>query len=184
MNWIDITIFAILCISIIFGFVDGPICQFLRISSLLISFCAAFFYHASISNIFNNVFSVSLNNVLSYFIIFGLVALITTIVADFPKNMIDNLKIGSWYNLLGAVLGLVKGTIFCGAIIFGILSLCNKPACEAINTSKVATAIGSGMQNIASITSNSFLKKIRKNNLETEENEVKNNTKIAKGTNF
>ncbi|MCF6149512.1 MAG: CvpA family protein [Candidatus Kuenenia sp.] len=184
MNWIDITIFVVLCISIIFGFIDGPICQFLRISSLFISFCAALFYNAIISNIFKNVFSVSLNNILSYFIIFALVALITTIIADFPKNMIDNLKIGSWYNLFGAVLGLVKGTIFCGAIIFGILSLCNKPACEVIYTSKVATAIGNGMQNIASITSNSFLSKMRKNNNENRENKVSNNTKITKGTKF
>lgn len=184
MNWIDITIFVILCVSIIFGFVDGPIYQFLRISSLFISFCAALFYHGIISNIFKNVFSVSLDNVLSYFIIFGLVALITAIIADFPKNMIDNLKIGSWYNLFGAVLGFVKGTIFCGAIIFGILSLCNKPACEVIYTSKVATAIGNGMQNIASITSNSFLNKMRKNNNENEKNKVLSNTKIAKRIRF
>lgn len=177
MNWIDIILSVVLCISVIFGFVDGPICQILRICSLFLSFCVALFYHAVISNIFYNVFSVSLHNVLSYFILFGLAALITTIISDFPKNMVDNLKMGGWYNVLCAVLGFVKGTILCGAIIFGILNLCSMPACEMVCTSKIATVMGNGMQNVAAITSNNFFDPLKKNR-------GSDNAKMAKGTEF
>ena len=51
---------------------------------------------------------------------------------------------GFGLRLFGALLGILKGLVFCGVIIFGVLLFCTKPTCDKVNASKIASQIGKG----------------------------------------
>ena len=68
---------------------------------------------------------------------------------------------GFGLRLFGALLGILKGLVFCGVIIFGVLLFCTKPTCDTVNTSKIASQIGKGMQTIVSIVPESVSNKVR-----------------------
>lgn len=157
MNWIDYTIFVILFFSAILGLVSGPIIQFFRIGSLFISFFTAFFFHDVLRKILDGIFSPSTGNLLSYFIIFGAAFIITYIFIDIVKRLTGTWKMGFGFRLLGASLGIMKGIVFCGIIIFGILLFCSEPTHDKVNNSKIASHIGKGMHTIVSIIPESIL---------------------------
>ena len=184
MNWVDYTIFAILFFAVIFGLASGPILQCLRIGCLLISFFAAFFFHGILSNILKGVFTIPTANLLSYFVIFGIAFIITYILTDILKKIMGKWEIGVGLRLFSGFLGILKGLIFCGVIIFGVLLFCNKSTCEMVNTSKIASQIGRGMQTMVSIIPESVSNKITGRAKETEENKITNNAKSAKDEDF
>ena len=68
---------------------------------------------------------------------------------------------GFGLRLFGALLGMSKGLVFCGVIIFGILLFCTKPTYDKVNTSKIASQIGKGMQTIVPIVPESVSNKVR-----------------------
>lgn len=159
MNWIDYTIFVVLFFSAVLGLVSGPVLQFFRICSLFISFFTAFFFHTILSKILDDIFSPSTGNLLGYFIVFGAAFIVTYIFLDILRKVTGTWKMGTGLRLLGAPLGIIKGTIFCGIIIFGILLFCNKPAHEKIHNSKTASHIGKGMHTVVSLIPESILKR-------------------------
>jgi len=68
---------------------------------------------------------------------------------------------GFGLRLFGALLGILKGLVFCGVIIFGVLLFCAKPTCDTVNASKIASQIGKGMQTIVSVVPESVSNKVR-----------------------
>ncbi|WKZ18856.1 MAG: CvpA family protein [Candidatus Jettenia sp. CY-1] len=180
MNWIDYTIFTLVFFAAIFGLSNGPIIQFIRIVCLLISFFTAVFFYGILSNILRGVFVPPTANMLSYFIIFGTALIITYIITDIIKRALDAWNMGIGLRLFGGLLGIIKGIIFCGVIIFGVLSFCSKPTSDKIATSKIATQIGKGMQTMVSLIPESIPNKIR-----GDEEEIKGNKvpKEAQSTN-
>lgn len=89
-------------------------------------------------------------NLLSYFIIFGTAFIIAYLFTDLVKRVIGVWDLGLGFRLFGALLGMLNGLIFCGVIIFGILSFCSEPTCEKVNSSKIAAQLGEGMQTAVS----------------------------------
>lgn len=151
MNWIDYTIVAILFFSALFGLANGPFLQFFGCICMLISFYTAFFFHSFLGNIIKGVFTPSTTKLVSYFIIFGVAFIITFILTDIIKRVMVKWNTRFGLRLFGALFGIFKGLIFCGVIIFSVLSFCSKPTCDTVNTSKIAARIGKGMQTMAGI---------------------------------
>ncbi len=161
MNWIDYSIFAIMFFAMVLGLSSGPILQFLRICCVLISFFTALFFHDILSGILKSIFTLSTANLIGYFIIFGVAFMVTHILTDLIKRIIGKWGVGFGLRLFGGLLGILKGLAFSGVIIFGILLFCSKPTCDRMNTSKVATQIGKGMQFIVSIIPENISSKIK-----------------------
>lgn len=161
MNWIDYTIFAILFFSMVFGFASGPVLQFLRIGCLFVSFLTALFFYDVLSNFLKGIFTLSTANVLGYFVIFGVAFMVTYILTDLVKRILGKWTIGMGLRLFGGLMGILKGLVFCGVIIFGVLSFCGKPTCDRVHTSKVATQIEKGMRTIISTIPENVSSKIK-----------------------
>lgn len=161
MNWIDYTIFAVLFFATAFGLASGPVIQLLRIGCLLVSFFAAIFFHGILVGILKGIFTPSTASLLSYFIVFGVAFIATYIFTDILKRIMGKWKTGFGLRLFGALLGILKGLVFCGVIIFGVLLFCAKPTCDKVNTSNIANQIGKGMQTIVSIVPESVSNKVR-----------------------
>lgn len=161
MNWIDYSIFAILFFATVFGLASGPLLQFLRIVCLLVSFFTALFFYDILSNLLKGIFTLRTANVLSYFFIFGVAFMVTYILTDLVKRILGKWEVGIGLRLFGGLLGILKGLVFCGVIIFGVLLFCSKPTCDRVHASKIATQIGKGMQTIVSAISENVSSKIR-----------------------
>ncbi|MCF6150121.1 MAG: CvpA family protein [Candidatus Kuenenia sp.] len=160
MIWIDYSIFVILFFAILFGFISGPVMQFLRIGCLLLSFFAAFFFHGVISNILKGILAQSITDLLSYFTIFGVLFIITSLITNVLKIVIHKTGISIGSRFFGGFLGIFKGVLFCGVIIFGVLLFCSKPTCDTVNTSKIAAPIGKGMQKLVAVIPESIVNKV------------------------
>ena len=184
MNWVDYTIFAILFFATILGLASGPILQFLRIGCLLISFFTALFFRDILSSILKSVFTIPTANLLSYFIIFGIAFIVTYILSDIMKKILGKWEIGIGLRLFGGFLGVLKGLVFCGVIIFGVVLFCSKSTCERINTSKIASQIGRGMQAMVSIIPESVSNRITGRVKEKKENKTTNDAKSDKEEDF
>lgn len=161
MNWIDYTIFAVLFFATAFGLASGPVLQLLRIGCLLVSFFATIFFHGILVGILKGIFTPSTASLLSYFIVFGVAFIATYIFTDILKRIMGKWKIGFGLRLFGALLGILKGLVFCGVIIFGVLLFCAKPTCDTVNASKIASQIGKGMQTIVSVVPENVSNKVR-----------------------
>ncbi|CAG1770373.1 hypothetical protein BAC3_01001 [uncultured bacterium] len=161
MNWIDYVLFAVLFFATVFGLASGPVLQFLRIGCLLISFFTALLFHDVLSKFMMGIFTPSTANLVGYFIILGVAFMATYIVTDLLKRFIGKWEIGIGLRLLGGLLGILKGLVFCGVIIFGVLLFCSKSTCDTVHTSKIATQIGKGMQAIISSIPENVSNKIK-----------------------
>ena len=119
------------------------------------------FFHSILVGILKTIFTPSTASLLSYFIVFGVAFIATYIFTDILKRIMGRWKMGFGLRLFGALLGILKGLIFCGVIVFGVLLFCAKPTCDKVNTSKIASQIGKGMQTIVSVVPESVSNKVR-----------------------
>ncbi|TVM03752.1 MAG: hypothetical protein CV087_03310 [Candidatus Brocadia sp. WS118] len=161
MHWIDYTIFVALFFATVMGLSSGPLLQFLRIGCLFISFFTALLFHDILSNFLKGIFTASTAGLLGYLIIFGVAFMATYILTDLIKKIIGKWEIGMGMRLLGGMLGIIKGLIFSGVIIYGILIFCSETTCETVYASKVATHIGKGMKKIIAVIPENISKKFK-----------------------
>lgn len=161
MNWIDYTIFVILFFSMALGLANGPVLQLMRIGCLLASFFAAIFFHSILGGVMKGIFTPATANLVSYFAIFCIAFIAAYIITDVLKRIIGKWTTGFGLRMLGGLLGIFKGLVFCGVIIIGVLSFCSKPTCDKVGASKIASQIGKGMQTIVSLVPESVSDKVR-----------------------
>jgi uncharacterized membrane protein required for colicin V production len=145
----------------VLGLASGPVLQFLRIGCLLVSFLVSLFFYSVLSNFLKGIFTLPTANIFSYFIIFGVAFMATYILTDLAKRIMGKWEMGMGLRLFGGLLGILKGLVFCGVIIFGVLLFCSKSTCGRVNTSKIATQIGKGMQTIVSVIPENIANKIK-----------------------
>lgn len=180
MNWIDYTIFATLIFAALFGLASGPIIQILRIIGLSISFFLAIIFCETLGRVLQGTFSTLTAYLVSYFIIFFVSCVVAYIIIDIMRRLLGEMSVGVGLRLLGGILGILKGLIFCGAIIMGILSFSSKNVQVVANSSKTASQIGKGMQTIASIVPRDVLIKMKDSEEETQETQSPKEGKAKK----
>lgn len=175
MNWIDYTIFTTLFFAALFGLASGPVIQLLRIIGIFISFFTAIIFYEALGRVLQGTFSTLTAYLVSYFIIFFVAIAIVYIIIDVLRRLLGEMAGGMGLRLLGGILGILKGLVFCGVIILGILSFSSSTVQMVTKTSKTASQIGKGMQTIAAIVPRDILDKMKGGNEETKK------TKPTKG---
>jgi uncharacterized membrane protein required for colicin V production len=180
MNWIDYTIMSIVFFSALLGLVNGLFSQFLGTICLLVSFYAALFFYDVLGNILKGIFNPSTTNLISYFIIFGVVFIVTYIITEIVKKVMIKWNARFGVRLVGALIGVFKGILFCGIIIFGVLSFSSKSTCDMVHTSKIATHIGRGMQTASIIIPAKVSDRVREYAEEVRGNKKTKDAKSAK----
>ena len=182
MNWIDYTIFTTLFFAALFGLGSGPIIQVLRIIGLFISFFLAIIFYETLGKVLQGTFSLLTAYLVGYFIILFVSFVVAYIIIDIIRRLLGEMSIGVGLRMLGGILGILKGLIFCGAIIVGILSFSSNTVRMVTNTSKTAPQIGKGMQTIASIIPKDILTKMKDSDEETNETTSPKEEKPKKST--
>jgi len=120
-NWLDIILIVILIITFVLGIIKGLVRQIIGILTVIIGLVLAVNYYSYASTIFSTFIS---NEVLSHLlgfllIFFAILCLGCVISWAFSKMMKGSLKFLN--HILGGVLGLIKGILICGIIVFALL---------------------------------------------------------------
>lgn len=161
MNWIDYIIFSMLFFAALFGLGSGPIIQVLRIVGLFVSFFLAIIFYETLGKVLQGTFTVLTSYLVGYFIILFVSCVIAYIIIDVIRRLLGEMTVGVGLRLLGGILGVLKGLIFCGAIIVGLSSFGSVTVRMVINTSKTAPQIGNGMLAIASVIPKDIAEKMK-----------------------
>ena len=118
MSWLDLVIVAVLVVGTFLGLRMGIIKAALYLAGVIVGVVLAGQYYAALADVlpfFSETSSAA--KIVAFAIILIVVIVITTVVARFLKWVASAMMLG-WVNHLGgAVLGLVLGAIFCGALL-------------------------------------------------------------------
>jgi membrane protein required for colicin V production len=117
MNWLDIAVLVILIVSVIAGLKVGIIKALLTVIGGIVGVVLAGRFSASLGEKMGFISNEGVAKVIAFIIIFIIVLLIAALAASFLKKIAETILLG-WINRLGgAILGLVLGAIFCGALL-------------------------------------------------------------------
>jgi membrane protein required for colicin V production len=117
MNWLDIVIAILLVISIIGGLKAGIIKVLFTIAGLIIGVVLAGNYSGSLAERLGFISDARVANIVAFILIMLVVSVIAAVLAFVIKKIASAVLLG-WVNHLGgAVLGLILGMIFAGALL-------------------------------------------------------------------
>lgn len=120
-NWLDIILLVILGLSVLFGIMKGLVRQIIGILAVIVGLILAVNYYPFVSNLFSRWLSSStLSNFIAFIVIFIIVLSMGGVLSFlFSKVMKGPLKFVN--NAMGGGLGLLKGLLICGVIVFAML---------------------------------------------------------------
>lgn len=117
MNWLDIVIAIIIVVSIFSGLKAGIIKVLFTIAGLIIGVVLAGNYSEAIGNKLTFISNPDVAGIIAFIIIMAVVMIAASILAFVIKKIASAVLLG-WVNSLGgAVLGLLLGMIFVGALL-------------------------------------------------------------------
>jgi membrane protein required for colicin V production len=120
-NWVDLILLVILGLTVLFGVLKGFVRQIIGIAAVIVGLILAVNYYPVISDFFSRWIS---SSTLSHFIAFiavfiavlclgGILSFLFSKVIRGPLKFINN--------ALGGGLGLLKGLLICGVVVFAML---------------------------------------------------------------
>jgi membrane protein required for colicin V production len=120
-NWLDVILLIILLITVIMGIIKGLVRQLIGIVAVIVGVILALAYYPYVSQIVKPLFS---NEAIAHFLGFMVIFIVTLVLGWvlgrlFSKAMKGSLKFLN--HLLGGGLGLIKGVLICGIIIFALM---------------------------------------------------------------
>jgi len=117
MSWLDIAIIVIIGIATLVSFKSGIIKAVLTLAGVIVGVILAGRFYAALAENLTFIPQETLARVVAFAIILVLVILIASIIAGVLKWLASIVLLG-WVNRLGgALLGLIMGSIFCGALL-------------------------------------------------------------------
>ncbi len=117
MNWIDIVIVVAICVSAFIGMRKGIIKLTLTLVGLVVGIILAGRYYAFFSRWLFFIPWPGLSRVAAFAIIFIGVMVLATLLARLLERAASAIMMG-WVNrLVGGILGVVVGAMFCGAFL-------------------------------------------------------------------
>ena len=117
MSWIDIAVIVLIGIATLVGFKSGIIKAVLTLAGVIVGVILAGRFYAALAENLTFIPQETLARVVAFAIILVLVILIASIIAGVLKWLASIVLLG-WVNRLGgALLGLIMGAIFCGALL-------------------------------------------------------------------
>ena len=117
MNWLDIVLAIVFVIGIVLGLKAGLIKMAVSLAGLILGIFLAGHFYMNLANIMTFIPSEQVARVVAYIIIFVVVLIIAAILSWVLTKFASATLLG-WVNrLAGAIVGLIVGAIFCGAIL-------------------------------------------------------------------
>jgi membrane protein required for colicin V production len=120
-NWVDLILLVILGLTVLFGVMKGFVRQIIGILSVIVGLILAVNYYPFVSDFFSQwISSSTLSNFVAFITVFIAVLCMGGILSFlFSKVIRGPLKFVN--NALGGGLGLLKGLLICGVIVFAML---------------------------------------------------------------
>ena len=120
-NWLDIILVVILVIAFVLGIIKGLVRQIIGILAVVIGFVLGLAYYPYTASIFHPLAAKdSIANFLGFLLIFLAIILLGWFVSRlFAKVMKGSVKVANHF--LGGILGLLKGALICGVLVFALL---------------------------------------------------------------
>ena len=117
MSWLDIAIIVIISISTFVGLRNGIIKTVLTLAGVIVGVILAGRFYVALADRLTFIPQDTLARIVAFVIILSAVVLIASIIAGVLKWIASIVLLG-WVNRLGgALLGLIMGSIFCGALL-------------------------------------------------------------------
>jgi membrane protein required for colicin V production len=117
MNWLDIIIIVILAIAVIGGLKTGIIKAVLALAGIVVGVVLAGRYYLPLAESLSFVPHDGAAKIIAFAIILIAVMIISVVIGTILTRVVSAVMLG-WINrLVGAVFGLVLGSIFCGAVL-------------------------------------------------------------------
>ena len=117
MNWLDIVLAIVLVIGIVMGLKAGLIKMGVSLAGLILAIFLAGRFYVALADTMTFISSAGAARVVAYIIIFIVVMLIAALLAWILTKFASIILLGWLNRLVGAIVGLLVGAIFCGAIL-------------------------------------------------------------------
>ena len=117
MNGLDITLLAIMAVSILLGVMSGLVIQLFNILILLLGIFLAGHLSGPLGGFFARAgWDEHTCRIVAFILIFLIIALGLRFAAFFLRGWVKKLRFGKWDRILGGAVGAVKGYLICVAI--------------------------------------------------------------------
>jgi membrane protein required for colicin V production len=136
MNWLDIILLAILVLTLVLGLIKGFIKEIIGIMAVIVGLLLAAHFYPQLSVLFQQIIGNELiSNFLGFLGIFFGVLIIGAIVSFILSKLARGpLKLVN--HLLGGAVGLLKGILISGVLVFAMLTFNKSP--EVLTRSQLA----------------------------------------------
>jgi membrane protein required for colicin V production len=134
MQIYDVLMLLVLFAATLFGLWKGLAWQIASIASLVISYFVALRFSTQLAPTFGD--SAPFNRFVAMLVIYIATSLIIWTLFRVVSGMIDRVKLVSFDHQMGALVGLLKGVLFCVAITFFAVTLLPQPQKESILASQ------------------------------------------------
>jgi len=119
-NWLDILLLVIIAVTVIIGAIRGFLRQIIGILAAVIGLILAIKYYPMGAEVFAFVRNEVLAQLLGFFLIFIITLVIGWVINILLAKAVRG-PLKSLNHFLGAALGLIKGILICGIVVFGLL---------------------------------------------------------------
>jgi membrane protein required for colicin V production len=120
---LDVIIIVMLLVCAVVGFFKGFVREIISLAGVIFGFLGASYFSYIVGNWLN--FNSEYAGILYFIITFVLICLVFFIIAKITKKVIANIGLGCLDKLLGFLVGLLKGVLVIGALLYliGILDI-------------------------------------------------------------
>ena len=135
----------------LFGIITGPLWQFYRISSVILSIAVSLLLHKILSSIIKEMFRQKVAHILGYAVVFGIALIVTYAVGNLFRRLLTKRKFGISGRLIGGGVSFTKTVITCCVIIAGVSFWGNNKTRETIDNSLIAKNLDKGTQKVITL---------------------------------
>jgi membrane protein required for colicin V production len=124
MNLLDFLILIPIVWGFIRGLTKGLIIELATLAGLILGILAAYYFATEVSELIRSYFTFSdrTARTIAYILIFVAVMIIAYIIGKIIEKTVDLIALGWLNKLLGAIVGLAKGALVAGLIIYLIVT--------------------------------------------------------------
>lgn len=124
MNLLDLFILIPVVWGCIRGFSKGLIIELATLAGLVLGIMAAYHFSSLVSGYLREYFTIGEQaaRIISYVLIFLLVMLMAYLIGKIIEKVVDMVALGWLNKILGALVGLIKGAVIAGFLLFIIVS--------------------------------------------------------------
>jgi membrane protein required for colicin V production len=121
-NWMDILILVILAVTLILGLIKGFIRQVIGLAAVVVGLLLAATYYLPVSRTVRRVVAAEKWSELIAFLLVFLAVLVAGWLIAFLVSKLIRGPLRFIDHLFGGALGLLKGVLICGVIVFALLA--------------------------------------------------------------